>query len=234
MPSQPTPLLPTHIAIIMDGNRRWAKAHKLQALQGHAYVADKIIENIVDACIAKGIPYLTLWAFSTENWKRDTAELEGLMKLFRNAFSRKVEDLHKKGVRLKILGDIDRFPPDIAASAKKWVELSQDNEKITVSFALNYGGRDEILRAVKKACQSGSDLENITEEQFSQFLDTADMPDPDLIIRTGGEQRLSGYLPWQSTYSELYFTPTLMPEFDAAQLDKALEDFQHRQRRFGK
>jgi len=225
---------PHHIAIIMDGNRRWAKLHKMQALQGHAYVVNKIIEDLVDGCVELGIPYLTLWAFSTENWKRDQEEVSGLMGLFRKAFQKNVEDLHKKGVRLNMIGDPGKFPSDIQKDIAKWIELSKENTKVTVSFALNYGGRDEILRAMHKATTANVDLSKITEEEFSQCMDTKDIPDPDLIIRPGGEQRLSGYLPWQSVYSELYFTDILMPDFDKHALKKAVEEYASRQRRFGK
>jgi undecaprenyl diphosphate synthase len=225
--------IPQHIAIIMDGNRRWAKQHKLQVLQGHQYVTDKVIETLVDACIEFGVKYLTLWAFSTENWKRDQSEVEGLLKLFRKAFTKNVEDLHKKGVRLNYIGDMSKFPQDIQDNVSKWVKVSQQNTKLTVTFALNYGGRDEILRAMKKALNNGEDLSSISAQQFSQYLDTHDLPDPDLIIRPGGEQRLSGYLPWQSVYSELYFTPILMPDFGREELLTAIEEFQTRARRFG-
>jgi len=221
--------IPKHIAIIMDGNRRWAKQHKLQALQGHEYVVNKVIEPLVDRCIELKIPFLTLWAFSTENWERDRKEVEGMMQLFRHAFEKKVEDLHKKGVRLNIIGDIDRFPKDIATQAKRWVEISQGNTNITVSFALNYGGRDEILRAARE-----SRGKSVTPEEFEKHLYTTGIPDPDLIIRPGGQFRLSGFMPWQSVYAELYFTEVLMPDFGPAELDKALEDYESRQRRFGK
>lgn len=226
--------LPKHIAIIMDGNRRWARSHGLEIIRGHEYVVDKVIEPLTDRCIELGIPYLTLWAFSTENWKRDKAEIEGMMCLFRKAFERKTEDLHAKGVRMQILGDIEKFPGDIAEQAKKWAKLSEKNAKITISFALNYGGRQEILRGIHRAAQQGLDLSSITEEQFSALLDTAKVPDPDLIIRPGGQLRLSGFMPWQSVYSELYFSDTLMPDFGAQELDLALEEYQARQRRFGK
>lgn len=226
--------VPQHIALIMDGNRRWAKLHKLQALQGHQYVTDKVIEPLVDACVEFGVKYLTLWAFSTENWKRDHSEVEGLMKLFRKAFAKSVEDLHKKGVKLNYIGDLKKFPADIQESVAKWMEISKNNTKITVTFALNYGGQDEILRAIKKAAADGVDLQNITPEQFSKYLDTYDLPEPDLLIRPGGEQRLSGYLPWQSVYAELYFTDTLMPDFGREELLKAIEEYQSRARRFGK
>ncbi len=225
--------IPKHIAIIMDGNRRWAKQHKLEVLKGHSHVVNKVIEPLVDRCIELGISHLTLWAFSTENWHRDKDEVDGLLSIFRTAFKKNAQDLHNKGVRLNILGDINKFPPDIAQQAKDWVTLSKENTKITVNFALNYGGRDEILRAIHKIAEENNDLTHITEEQLSQHLDTADQPDPDLIIRPGGEKRLSGYLPWQSVYAELYFTDVLMPDFSAEELDKALAEFSHRQRRFG-
>jgi undecaprenyl diphosphate synthase len=159
-----------------------------------------------------------------------------MMHLFRLAFEKRVEDLHKKGVRLNIIGDIQRFPKDIAKQAKQWVEISQHNRKITASFALNYGGRAEIIRAMKKMLESNPvlDASKLTEDFFEGYLDTAGLPDPDLIIRTGGEIRLSGFLPWQSVYSEFYFTPVLMPEFTTQEFDKALEDFHNRNRRFGK
>ncbi len=225
--------IPKHVAIIMDGNRRWAQKKGLGALNGHQYVVDNVIEPLVDRCIELGIPYLTLWAFSTENWQRDRAELEGMMQLFRRAFEKRVEDLHKKGVKLNIIGDIDKFPKDIAANAKKWVDLSRENTKITVSFALNYGGREEILRAVNEVIKEGNG-EAVTAEQFESHLATAGFPDPDLIIRPGGQFRLSGFLPWQSVYAELYFTDVLMPDFGAKELDAALGDFAIRKRRFGK
>jgi undecaprenyl diphosphate synthase len=236
--SQKPPL--QHLAIIMDGNRRWARAKGLGAINGHEHVVNDVVEPIVDRCIELGIPYLTLWAFSTENWDRHRIELEGLMRLFRNAFNKRIEDLHKKGVRLQILGEIEKFPKDIAVKAKEWVEISKNNTKITVNFALNYGGRDEILRGMKRLLgevQTGKlSLENLklTEQLFNQYLDTAAMPDPDLIIRSGGELRLSGFLAWQSVYSELYFTDTLMPDFTTADLDTALADYSRRKRRFGK
>lgn len=224
----------------MDGNRRWAKNKGLSAITGHEYVVDNIIETLVDHCIKLKIKYVTLWAFSTENWERDKQELHGLMRIFRHAFERRVQDLHKKGVKLNILGEIDRFPKDIADQAKRWAEISKDNTNITVNFALNYGGRDEIVRGIKKlvaTLQEKEDkinIEDITIESFQQTLDTSDMPDPDLIIRPGGQLRLSGFMPWQSVYSELYFTDVLMPDFSTKELDKAVEEFYSRQRRFGK
>jgi undecaprenyl diphosphate synthase len=225
--------LPQHVAIIMDGNRRWARKQGLRAITGHQHVVDNIIEPLVDRCIELKIPYLTLWAFSTENWERDQEELQGMMQLFRKAFERKVEDLHNKGVRLAIIGDIEKFPKDIAQNAKKWVKLSQQNTKVTVSFALNYGGREEILRAANALIASGQKTP-ITAKDLEAHLATAGYPDPDLIIRPGGQFRLSGFLPWQSVYAELYFTDVLMPDFDVKQFNIALTDYVSRQRRFGK
>jgi undecaprenyl diphosphate synthase len=236
---------PKHVAIIMDGNRRWARARGKIGYEGHRVVVDEVIEPLVEHCIELGIPYLTLWAFSTENWERDKAELEAMMKLFRYGLKKKTEDLHKKGVRLNMLGELDRFPEDIAEMSRQMIETTKNNDKITVTFALNYGGRDEIIRAANRCLQekllkfeADSEQEEVelgfSEENFGQYLDTAGMPDPDLIIRPGGQLRLSGFLPWQAVYAELYFTDVLMPDFNVEQFDLALEDFQNRQRRFGK
>ncbi|HOX96401.1 MAG TPA: polyprenyl diphosphate synthase [Candidatus Woesebacteria bacterium] len=222
-----------HVAIIMDGNRRWAKAHNLDPVKGHEYAAQNAIEPLVEKCGELGIPYITFWAFSTENWKRDEAELKGLFNIFRFAFGSLALRFIKKGARLRILGDVNRFPKDIAQTTADIVNKSAKNHKITVTFALNYGGRDEILRAVKKIVSEKIPSEQINEDLFSSYLDTAEIPDPDLIIRTGGEQRLSGYLPWQSVYSELFFTPTLFPDFTPDQLLLAIDDFLKRDRRFG-
>ena len=230
--------VPKHVAIIMDGNRRWARKKGLSAIAGHDYVVEKVLEPLVDRAIALGIPYLTFWAFSTENWKRNRREIAGIMRIFRKGLRRSAERLFEKGVRLRILGDIDKFPSDIAKAAKGWVERSRKNNRITVSFAMNYGGRDELLRAFTKLAgeirNSKFEIRNLTEKTFSQFLDTAGMPDPDLLIRTGGERRLSGFLPWQTIYSEFYFPETLMPDFTVAEFDRAIAEYQRRQRRFGR
>lgn len=222
-----------HVAIIMDGNRRWAAKHKLAAVAGHEQAARKTIQPLIDHCLKLGIKYLTLWAFSTENWKRDKEEVSGLMNIFRDVLKENIAQLHEKGVRLNYLGQIERFPKDIADHVRQGMKMTEKNQKIMVTFALNYGGRDEILRAVKKMIKANLKEEEITEEKFSGMLDTAGMPDPDLVIRTGGQFRLSGYLPWQSIYSELYFTPVLFPDFSPKELNKALEDYSSRNRRFG-
>lgn len=226
--------LPQHVAIIMDGNRRWARKAGLAAIGGHNYVVDEVIEPIVDRCIELGISYITLWVFSTENFNRDKREVKGLMKLFRKALGRKVEDLYKKGAKLKMIGDLSRFPNDIEDMARDWMEISKDNMKITVTFALNYGGRDEIVRAAQKiVSQNNGENKKIDEAQFSLHLDTVGMPDVDLLIRPGGEKRLSGFMMWQSVYAELYFTDVLMPEFTIEEFDKALVEYGRRDRRFG-
>ncbi len=233
----PTTQIPHHIAIIMDGNRRWARQHKLKMMTGHERVANQVIEELVERCIDHGVAYLTFWAFSTENWKRDEAEVMGLMNIFRQAFSKNAERLHKKGVRLNAIGDLSKFPTDIQQNVHKWIADSRKNDRITVTFALNYGGRDELLRATRQVAAqvlAGEvTVEDMTEDLIASKLDTAGLPDPDLLIRPGGEQRLSGFLPWQMTYTELYFTPILMPDFGAAELDKAIEEYGQRQRRFG-
>ena len=226
--------LPTHIAIIMDGNRRWAKAKRLDPVKGHEHATIKVIEPLIEKCGKLKIPYITFWAFSTENWKRDKEELSGLFNVFRLGLSTIAMRFIQKGARLKILGNVNRFPEDIAKKTLELISVSSKNNKINVTFALNYGGRDEILRAVKKIIAEKIDSNSISEELFSSYLDTAGIPDPDLIIRTGGEQRLSGYLPWQSVYSELYFTPVLFPDFSPQEFEKAIVNYQQRQRRMGK
>ena len=228
--------VPKHIALIMDGNRRWAKQNKLAVLQGHEFVSNKVIEPLAEECITQGVKYLTLWAFSTENWKREKSEVEGLMVIFRDGLQRNGERLHKLGIRLQVIGDMQSFPEDIQKGVERWVAETSENARLTITFALNYGGRDEVLRAMKKArtILSEGEFAALTQEQFSTFLDSSYMPDPDLIIRPGGEMRLSGYLPWQSVYTELYFTEVLMPDFTPAELKKAFAEYARRKRNFGK
>lgn len=223
----------THVAIIMDGNRRWAKARGLKSEEGHDYAAMKVIKPIIERCVEMKIPYVTFWAFSTENWKRDEAEIKALFNIFRRGLRTLAAELIAKGARIKLLGEIDRFPKDIAQKALDMIQKSEKNKTITVTFALNYGGRDEILRAVKKIVEKGYKAKEVTEELFSSMLDTAGTPDPDMIIRTGGEQRLSGYLPWQAVYAELYFTDTLFPDFSVEEFDRAISEYKRRDRRFG-
>ncbi len=222
-----------HLALIMDGNRRWARQNKLQVFKGHDKVAREMIERLVDRCVERKIGYLTLWAFSTENWKRDQKEIDNIMNLLREMLNTTVKKLHEKGVRIKTIGDLTKLDQDIQDKIDFWQQETQDNEQITVTFALNYGGQDEILRAVKKIMRAGVSPKDLTKAKFEKFLDTTELPRPDLIIRPGGEQRLSGYLSWQAAYAELYFTDVLMPDFDEKQLDLAIAEFKARERRFG-
>ena len=245
--------IPRHVAIIMDGNRRWAKAKGLGVVAGHAFAVDTVVEQLIERAGELRVKNLTLWAFSTENWGREEEEVNGIMNLFRKALMTKVKRLIQKGARLKMIGDIGKFAPDIQEGMKQAMLESEQNDRITVIFALNYGGRDELVRAMNKLISTHEETPSafgvptrdslvspvkesplVTEQELKQYLDTAGMPDPDLIIRTGGEQRLSGFMMWQSAYSELYFTETLFPDFGPTQLDTAIEEYQKRQRRFGK
>lgn len=230
--------VPRHVALIMDGNRRWARQRGMHPLQGHEYVANHLIKELVDHCVERGVGFLTLWAFSTENWERDAKEVSGIMNLFRQAFSKSSRELHERGVKLNVIGDLSRFPQDIQDNIAHWLQETSQNTAITVTFALNYGGRDELRRACCKVAERVAAGEvmatEITPEMIEAELDTAGMPDPDLIIRPGGEKRLSGYLPWQGVYAELYFTDVLMPDFHADQLELAFADYHQRSRRFGK
>jgi undecaprenyl diphosphate synthase len=228
--------IPSHIAIIMDGNRRWAKERNLPALEGHRRVVDHILEPLIEHASVCGIQYLTLWAWSTENWKRDSSEVKGIMNLLRYGFGTFGDRMHANGIRIQVIGNTTEFDPDIQELLNRYVEKTKANTKITVTFALNYGGRDEILRAVNtlhKNTNTETQNTKITEETFSQMLDTANTPDPDMIVRTGGEKRLSGFLLWQSQYSELFFEDWYMPDFTPDKLDNLLMEFSKRQRRFG-
>lgn len=212
----------------MDGNRRWAKGMGRPELEGHR-VGEERIEPIVDAAIELGIPYLTFWAFSTENWKRSKIEVSFLLNLYRHQLNRKMDSFHKKKVKINVIGNLNLFPKDIQEKSKNWMEKTIGNKKITVNFALSYGGRDEIIRAINKWRGNPK----LTQEEFEKYLDTAGQPDPDLLIRTGGERRLSGFLLWQLEYAELYFTDVFWPDFTPDEFKKALKDFEDRQRRFG-
>ncbi len=225
--------IPTHVAIIMDGNRRWAKSKGLPAIAGHAYAVEHTTEELIERAGEMGVKYLTMWAFSTENWGRAEEEVAGLMNLFRKAIETKAGRFIAKGARLRLIGDMSRFSEDIQMGMKRVIAESEKNEKITVTFALNYGGRDEIKRAVNRLV-SDSAGQQAGISDIEKYLDNAGMPDPDLIIRTGGDYRLSGFLMWQAAYSELYFTDTLFPDFTPEKFEFAIEEYQKRQRRFGK
>lgn len=228
--------VPNHIAIILDGNGRWAKKRGMPRSFGHV----KGCENLEDICeVAKelGVKYLTVYAFSTENWKRSKEEVDGLMKLFRNYLKKCIKISQKNNMRVKVIGDITAFDSDIQESIEKLEDFSKDFTDLHFQIALNYGSRDEITRAVNRMLedQKAGKLETpVSENTISGYLDTAGIPDPDLMIRTSGEQRLSNYLMWQHAYSEFYFTDVPWPKFDKAELVKALEAYTSRDRRYGK
>ena len=225
--------LPKHVALIMDGNRRWAREQGKSSLEGHK-IGEERIEPIVDRAIELGISYLTFWAFSTENWKREKEEVEFLLNLFREGLQKKVDSFHKKNVRVNVIGNLAMFPDDIQKMVNGWIEKTKNNKTITVNVALSYGGRGEIIRAIKK--NQGSSIKNqeLTTDSFNQFLDTAGQPDPELMIRTGGQKRLSGFLTWQLEYAEFYFTDLLWPEFTSNEFDNALTWYREQKRNFGK
>jgi len=227
-----------HVAIICDGNRRWAKSKGWKPFQGHQYAVDNVFEDLITTAVKNNIKFITFWVFSTENWQRESTEVEGLLQLFRVFFDRKINSFDQKGIKFKMIGDSNKFPTDIQEKISAAQEKTKQNATITVSLAMNYGGRDEIIRATKKIAE---DVEkglitssSINDELFASYLDTDGMPDPEMIVRTSGDYRLSGFLPWQGVYSELFFVETPFPEFNGEKLSAVIEEFSSRQRRFGK
>ena len=238
MPKPKKQNLPKHIAIICDGNRRWARAKGLPVFEGHRQATNKVFDKLVDHAAKRGIKYLTFWIFSTENWSRDKKEVEGLMNLFRWFFDNRINEFKKKNVRFNMIGNLEDFPPDIRKRIRDGMEKTKDCNKITVTLAMSYGGRDELARAMRKIAkkvEAGEvEIKQINPQLISDNLDTVGIPDPELIIRTSHEQRLSGFLLWQSEYSEFYFPKFNFPDFTAEKFDEALEEFADRGRRFGK
>ena len=224
--------VPQHIAIIMDGNGRWAKRQHLPRIAGHRRGVEAV-RATVRACAERGIAYLTLFAFSSENWRRPPEEVALLMQLFQMALTNEVEKLHKNGVRLKVIGDTRRFDANIRRAIERSERLTAANEKLTLTIAANYGGRWDLLQAVNKLLQERPETP-VGEASLTPHLAMSYAPEPDLFIRTGGEQRISNFLLWQLAYTELYFTETLWPDFDAAALDRAIVSYQDRERRFGR
>jgi undecaprenyl diphosphate synthase len=228
--------VPRHIAIIMDGNGRWAKARGLPRIAGHRSGAEAA-RRAVTAAAELGVPYLTLFGFSSENWKRSSGEIEGLMGLLRHYLRAEVAELHRNGARLRVIGDLGRLAPDILRLIKHTEAVTRENSRITVTMALSYGGRAEIVAAVRtiaqKAASGNLAAELVDEECFSRHLFTAELPDPDLLIRTSGEQRISNFLLWQCAYSELVFAKTLWPDFSKRDLEQAIDEFCGRERRYG-
>lgn len=237
MTAEANPSIPRHIAIIMDGNNRWARSLGLASKAGHRQGADAA-RDTVDACIERGISYLTLFAFSSENWLRPADEVQGLMALFLSVLKRKeIKQFHEKNVRVRFVGDRSSFSAKLQQGMAEVENLTELNTGLTVVVAAGYGGRWDITEAAKGIAQRVADSElqinEITPEVMASGLSSADIPDPDLCIRTGGERRISNFLLWQFAYTELYFTDQYWPEFGAAELDAALEDYAQRQRRFG-
>lgn len=216
----------------MDGNGRWAKQRGLPRLLGHGEGmanAHRVVEILFDY----GIKYVTLYIFSTENWNRPKEEVEGIFQILMNRIDEEIDFAQRKGIRICHLGKLDRLPVRLKEKIKQAVDLTRSNKTMTVSLALNYGGRDEIVEAVRHLMRDGVQASDVDEALFSPYLYTADIPDPDLVIRTGGEIRLSNFLLWQVAYAELYFTPVLWPDFTREEVDKALMTYKERQRRFG-
>jgi undecaprenyl diphosphate synthase len=231
--SQALSHIPTHVAIIMDGNGRWAKARGLPRLAGHRAGTENL-RRILTACVELGVKILTIWAFSTENWRRPQEEVRGLMDIVEQVIDRELGELHKNGVRLRHVGRLEGISRSLQAKVRRAVELTKDNDRLILNVAFNYGGKAEILDAVKKIVADSVPPEDIDEALFARYLYTAGLPDPDMIIRTGNECSISNFMLWQGAYSEYYFTPVLWPDFDKAELRKALEDYARRERRFGR
>jgi undecaprenyl diphosphate synthase len=230
---QPIPKLPTHVAMIMDGNGRWAAKRGLPRLAGHQAGTENL-RRVIRACVEFGVKYLTIYAFSTENWGRPKEEVDGLMHILENVIDRELEELHQEGVQLLHLGHLDTLPNMLREKVIRAIELTQHNQRLILSLAFNYGGRDEIVCAIRQMMAEGISPDEITPDVVSRYLFTAGIPDPDLIIRTSGEMRISNFLIWQAAYSEWYVTPTFWPDFDREELYTALMDYSQRDRRFGR
>lgn len=230
---EPLELVPTHVAIIMDGNGRWAKKRGMPRLVGHRQGVENI-RPILNACVEFGIKYLTIYAFSTENWNRPLDEVRGLMTILEQTIQRETPELHANGVRIRHFGRMDGLSPNLQKLIADAVQLTAHNERLNLNVAFNYGGRAEIIDAVKQIVADKIPAEQITEELMAKYMYTQGTPDPDLVIRTAGEMRLSNYLIWQSAYAEYYSTPTYWPDFDKQALYDALRAYGSRERRFGK
>lgn len=225
--------IPRHVAIIMDGNGRWATNQGRSRSDGHRAGTDNI-RSIIKAFVEHGVDYVTLFAFSTENWDRPGDEVDTLISIIQDVIRKESNDLHQEGVRIQHLGRLDRLSPGLQQAIRDSVELTKNNTKLTLNVAFDYGGRAEIIRAVQALVRDGVKEEDITEEMFSTYLHTDGIPDPDLIIRTAGEMRMSNFLIWQAAYAEYYTTPAYWPDFDEAEVAKAIQAYGQRQRRFGK
>jgi undecaprenyl diphosphate synthase len=224
--------IPQHVAVIMDGNGRWAQERGLSRQQGHRAGTENI-RRIIQHFGERGVRVLTLYAFSTENWSRPRREVNALMRLIPRVLQRELKELHKNGVKLVHIGSLDPLDPAVRSKVEDAIELTKNNDRMTVALAFNYGGRAEILDAVRRIVADGVPADAIDEALFARYLQTAHLPDPDLVIRTAGEVRLSNFLLWQSAYAEFYSTPTYWPDFDETEIDRALVSYANRVRRFG-
>ena len=224
--------IPTHVAIIMDGNGRWAISRGLPRLAGHRAGTENL-RRIITACVEFGIKYLTIYAFSTENWGRPREEVDGLMHILEDVIDRELAELNKEGVQLRHIGRLERLDPKLQEKVLEAIELTKSNDRLILNVAFNYGGRDEIVCAIQRIINDGVKPEQVNSDLVSQYMFTAGVPDPDLIIRTSGELRVSNFMIWQGAYSEWYVTSVYWPDFNKEELQKALDTFVQRDRRFG-
>ncbi len=224
--------VPNHVAIIMDGNGRWASRRGLSRIEGHQ-AGTQNIRRITFRAGELGIRYLTFWAFSTENWRRPQEEIDGLMRILVEAIENETEELHRQGAQLRHIGDLDALQPDVRQSVLDAIELTRNNDKLVLTLAFNYGGRREMIHAIRSMIADGLRPEDVTEEAIQQRLYMPELPDADLIVRTSGEERMSNFLLWQAAYAELYFSEKLWPDFQPDDLTEAVREFARRERRFG-
>jgi undecaprenyl diphosphate synthase len=229
----PAEKLPRHVAMIMDGNGRWALSRGLPRLAGHKAGTENL-RRVIRTTVEFGVKYLTIYAFSTENWGRPLEEVRGLMSILEDVLQKELDELHKEGVQLRHIGRLERLPGRLQEQVLDAVELTKDNDRLILNVAFNYGGRDEIINAIQHIMKDGVPADDVTDELVSRYLYTKGVPDPDLIIRTSGELRVSNFLIWQAAYSEWYVTPTYWPDFDKNEYRRALETFAARDRRYGK
>ncbi|PKN94363.1 MAG: isoprenyl transferase [Chloroflexi bacterium HGW-Chloroflexi-6] len=225
--------LPAHVAIIMDGNGRWALKRGLPRLAGHKAGTENL-RRVIRACVEFGIQFLTIYAFSTENWGRPREEVNGLLRILEDVIDKELKELDDQGVRLRHIGRLEQLPSHLQAKVIEAVKLTEKNERLILNIAFNYGGRDEIVQAVQHMIRDGISADQVSPETFARYLYTAGIPDPDLIIRTSGELRISNFLIWQAAYSEWYVTPTYWPDFHKKEFQKAIETYANRDRRYGK
>lgn len=229
----PLEKVPQHVAMIMDGNGRWALQRGLPRLAGHKAGTENL-RRVIRASVEFGVKYLTIYAFSTENWGRPPEEVKGLMYILEDVIDRELNELHKEGVQLRHIGRLERLAPSLQEKVLDAIDVTKSNDRLVLNIAFNYGGRDEIVQAIQRMMKDGVPPEKVTDELVGKYLYTAGVPDPDLIIRTSGELRVSNFLIWQAAYSEWYITPTFWPDFNKEEYRQALESFSQRDRRFGK